>query len=155
VSNTLASRRAALAAICAIGLQFALGGRAAAETPAGAPTRTGWSSLDAEEQKLLGRYSGRWDSLPVEQQLVAIQYPADFRQRFFLHRLAVAVLALMRQIALAHHFLEHGTQGGIQRRRMPLVGLVEPDFFPRLRVIRQGFAACRDSQQAIAGPAAD
>src|SRR5512134_1537115 len=64
------TRRAALAALFAAGLCWA-GPRARA---AGAPEAVQaqapvpWSSLSADEQKLLNRFGDRWDSLPPEQQ---------------------------------------------------------------------------------------
>ena len=70
MSQSTYSRRAALAAIFAVGVQLAVAGRARAETPPAveAPAPTAWSSLSAEEQKALGRYSDKWDSMPAEQQ---------------------------------------------------------------------------------------
>jgi len=62
------TRRAALAALFAVGLNLIVG-RARAESPAAeAPVRAEWNSLSAEEQKILGKYGDRWDSLPAEQQ---------------------------------------------------------------------------------------
>ena len=63
------TRRAALAALFAVGLNLAVVGRTRAESPAAeAPVRKEWNSLSAEEQKVLGKYGDRWDSLPPEQQ---------------------------------------------------------------------------------------
>ena len=42
--------------------------RAPNRRPREPPVRTEWSSLSAEEQKVLGKYGDRWDSLPAEQQ---------------------------------------------------------------------------------------
>ena len=64
----LPTRRAALAALFAVGLNLFVG-RARAESPAAeAPVSAEWNSLSAEEQKILGKYSDRWDSLPADQQ---------------------------------------------------------------------------------------
>ena len=65
-----ARRRAALAALFAVGLHCAAPGRARAETPAAvdAPAPTPWESLKPEEQKVLARHGERWNSLPAEQQ---------------------------------------------------------------------------------------
>jgi hypothetical protein len=64
----LATRRVALAALFAVGLQLVTAGRARAENAAEPPARTEWSTLNPEEQKALGRFSGSWDTLPPEQQ---------------------------------------------------------------------------------------
>ena len=55
-SSFLPGRRAALAALCAVGLHLAMAGRArAAEAPAADPTApTAWNSLNPDEQKVLG-----------------------------------------------------------------------------------------------------
>ena len=70
MSNSRYSRRAALAAIFAVGMHLAAAGRARADEPppvdAAAPTA--WSSLSPEEQKALSRYGERWNSLPADQQ---------------------------------------------------------------------------------------
>jgi len=67
-SRFVPGRRAALAAICALGLQLAMSGRARAEDAA-APTPTEWNSLNAEEQKILGsKYGDKWNTLPPERQ---------------------------------------------------------------------------------------
>ena len=64
---SLLSRRAALAAVFAVGLHCALAGRARADTPAeAAPIE--WSSLSGEEQQALNRYGDRWSTLAPEQQ---------------------------------------------------------------------------------------
>ena len=61
--RSLVSRRAALAAVFAVGLHCALAGRARADTPpetSAAPVE--WSTLSADEQKALGRYGDRWST---------------------------------------------------------------------------------------------
>ena len=64
------TRRAALAALFALGLNLTLPGRARAqvEPAASPPAAVAWSSLSAEEQKLLNRFSERWETLPPEHQ---------------------------------------------------------------------------------------
>src|SRR4051812_6951939 len=81
------TRRTALAALCAMGLQLALSGRARAETPAAAPpVHTEWNSLRPEEQKILSRYGEKWNTLPPEQQqrplVGAPRWQAKTRQRW-------------------------------------------------------------------------
>src|SRR6187402_3985576 len=69
--NLRLTRRAALAALCAVGLQYAVAPRARAEegsATANAPAPVAWSTLTAEEQKVLNRYSDRWSTLAPEQQ---------------------------------------------------------------------------------------
>src|SRR5438552_2582376 len=63
----LLSRRAALAAVFAVGLHFAVAGRARADAP-GDAAAVEWSSLSAEEQQALNRYGDRWNTLAPEQQ---------------------------------------------------------------------------------------
>ena len=61
--NFSPTRRVALAALVAVGLNLALVGRSRAESPAAEPpARVEWKSLSAEEQKLLSRYGDRWDT---------------------------------------------------------------------------------------------
>ncbi len=70
MSNSRYTRRAALAAMFAVGMHCATVSRARAETPAAvnAAAPTPWSGLSPEEQKVLSRYSESWNSLPAEQQ---------------------------------------------------------------------------------------
>jgi len=65
---SLLSRRAALAAVFAVGLHCALAGRARADTPVEAAAPVEWSSLSVEERQALGRYGDRWSTLAPEQQ---------------------------------------------------------------------------------------
>jgi hypothetical protein len=60
------SRRAALTALFAIGLQCVAGRARADDLPqVEAPdSSVAWSSLSPDEQKLLNRYGDRWSSLP-------------------------------------------------------------------------------------------
>src|ERR1041384_5267714 len=70
ISRNALSRRAALAAIFAVGFQCVAPGRARDDEPAIAtPAPTSWESLSAGEQKTLGRFRERWNSLePAQQQ---------------------------------------------------------------------------------------
>ncbi len=70
MSDIRCTRRAALVALFAAGMQCAVAGRAFAETPASvdATAPTPWESLKPEEQKVLARHGERWNSMPAEQQ---------------------------------------------------------------------------------------
>ena len=70
-SRHIAGRRAALAALIAVGLHLVAGRARAEAAPATeAPAPAAWSSLNAEEQKVLSKYGDRWDTLPAEQRLL-------------------------------------------------------------------------------------
>ena len=75
VRNPGFTRRATLAALCAVGLQCVVAPRARADAPEGgaaatanAPASIAWSSLTPEEQKVLDRFKDRWNTLAPEQQ---------------------------------------------------------------------------------------